>query len=704
MRWCLFISLLMWVCSQAGAGDRAEALWSFAPLTRPAAPTLNDGGWSRNPIDRFIFRKLAEQGLSPAQSAERRDLVRRVYFDVIGLPPTPDEVGRFIDDDAPDAYARLIDRLLADPRHGEHWARHWLDVVRYAESDGYKADVYRPDAWRYRDYVIDAFNSDKPYHRFVQEQLAGDELFAGDSHALVATGLLRMWPYEDNQANIEAQWEIILADVTDTTAEIFLGLSMGCARCHNHKFDPILQTDYYRFRAFFEPIVPRTDLVFATAQEVADHARRLAEWERATAQIRAKIEAIEHPHLEKARAASIARYPKDMQTIMAKPADQRTPREKQLAYLAEIQTTRDTRNFQQKMPKEQQEQWQNLMQQLQEFDDLKPAPLAGVLAVTDLSEKPPITRVPDSGETVKPGVPGALNEVAQCPTASSGPGSTGRRAALAQWLTRPDNPLASRVIVNRIWHYHFGRGLVSTTSDFGHLGEAPSHPELLDWLATRFVEQGWSIKWLHRLILTSATYRQSARRPAPAVARGADPENQWLWRMNARRLAAEQIRDSVLAISGKLELTAGGPASDHEVNRRSIYLQVRRNTPHPFLAAFDAPNGFGTMPVRHSTTTAPQALQMFNGPWVLERAHDLAVQGREACGGDTAAQVEFAYTRVYGRPPSPEERQQAVAFVEEHLSLVEASQSAGDPRSRQVHAMAALYHVLLNSNEFLYVH
>lgn len=695
-------AVLMVSHAYAAEPEAAKAAWSFGPLTRPAVPRVDDGGWSRNPIDKFIFEKLQAEGLTPAPQASRHDLARRVYFDLIGLPPTPRELDAYLTDESPRAYERFVERLLEDPRYGQRWARHWLDVVRYAESDGYKADVYRPDAWRYRDYVIASFNADKPYDRFVQEQLAGDELFPGDLQALVATGYLRHGPYEDNQADIQSQWELILTEVTDTTGEVFMGMSMGCARCHNHKFDPIPQTDYYRFRAFFEAMRPSMDLAYATEAERAEHARRVHEWEQATAPLREQVAALENPYLEKARVQSVTRYPKSIQAIIAKPADALTPYEQQLLYLANIQTNhRDLKNYIALMSKEDRAHWDALQKELRAFDALKPEPLPQVLGVTDAGSEAPQTLVGESGQAVGPGVPSALGSPLD-PIVHRG-SSTGRRAALAQWLTRPDNPMSSRVIVNRIWHAHFGRGLVATTSDFGHLGEPPTHPQLLDWLAVRFVHDGWSFKPLHRLIVTSATYRQSAVHPAPQAAMKQDPDNRWLWRMRAHRLDAEQIRDAMLRVSGELDPAAAGPAAPLDSPRRSIYLQVKRNTPQPLLDAFDCPTAFGSTPVRHVTTTASQALMLMNDPWVLGRARAFAEQLQHANPHDTQAQIQLAYRMALAREPGEDEAAQAADFIAQQSKLIEADGKASQQVSRHASAMADFCHMLLNSNEFLYV-
>ncbi|MBX6311700.1 MAG: PSD1 domain-containing protein [Isosphaeraceae bacterium] len=702
------------------AEDRA--FWSFQPLRRPAVPEVAESDWARNPIDRFIAAKLTAEGLTPAPEADRRTLIRRAYFDLWGLPPTPEEVEAFARDEAPDAYERLIDRLLASPRYGERWGRHWLDLVRYAESDGYRQDAYRPDAWRYRDYVIHALNEDRPYDRFVTEQLAGDEIAPGDPEMRAATGFLRLWAYEFNQRDVPGQWSAILNDITDVTGDVFLGLGLGCARCHDHKFDPILQEDYYRLQAFFAPILPRDDLTLASAEEWQEYQEQLASWEAKTATIREQIAAIERPYREQAAGEAIAKFPESMQAILRKPPAERTPREQQLAELAYRQVTYEYERIAEKIKKgkgKEKAAWEALQQQLAAYDGSKPKPPPRVLTVTDVGPIAPPTVIPGdrAQRVIEPGFLTLLDpgpaRIVPLPTA---PNSTGRRAALARWLTRPDHPLTTRVIVNRLWQYHFGRGLVATPSDFGRLGERPSHPELLDWLASEFVARGWRLKPMHRLIMTSATYRQTALRPSPEVARQKDPENRWLWRMNPRRLEAEPIRDAMLAVSGELDPALGGPSVAASQPRRSIYTKVIRNTHDPLLDAFDAPDGSISTPQRNATTTPLQALLMINGPWTLDRARAFAARLR-AEAPDDSGRIILAYRLAFGRPPEPTELAEAIAFLQGQARRIESgteAEVAGEdgcepprpPTSSDEADLAALVdlcHALLNASEFLYI-
>ncbi len=650
------------------------------PVREPAVPGLPDDRWSRNEIDRFILHRLRSEGLKPSAPAERQALIRRVYFDLIGLPPTPAEVDAFLADRSANAHERLVDRLLASPRYGERWARHWLDLVRYAESDGFRIDEYRPNAWRYRDYVIRSFNADKPYDRFVLEQLAGDEIAPDDPEARTATGFLRHTIYEYNQRDVRTQWADMLNDLTDTTGDVFLGLGMGCARCHDHKFDPILQKDYYRLQAFFAPFLPRDDVPLATRREQAEYRDRLAKWEAKTAEIRKQIEAIEQPRRKTAARGAIEKFPDDIHEMLLKDRARRTPLEQQLAELAYRQVLYEFDRIETKMKDEEKQKLAALKRQLAEFDREKPAPLPAGLTVTDVGPTAPPTLLPKKGQgTVEPGFLSVLDDkpaaIAPVPTA---PESTGRRTALARWLVRPDNPLTSRVIVNRIWQYHFGRGLAAAASDFGRLGEKPSHPELLDFLANRFVKDGWSFKKMHRLILTSATYQQSALLPASREALTRDPENRLLWRGTTRRLDAEQIRDSILAVTGELDLQAGGPSVDAVTPRRTIYTRVTRNTRNSLLDVFDAPEGFVSTAQRNVTTTASQALLLLNSQSFLQRARAMALRlGKEGRSATDEELVASAYRLAYGRAPTPEERTAAVRFLREQARRINPREIVG---------------------------
>ncbi len=645
------------VVTKGSFSDEQRKFWCFQPLADPKPPQV-PGNWARSDIDRFIAKKHAELKLDPAPEADRRELARRVYFDLHGLPPTKEQSDAFASSTDPQAYEKLVDELLASPRYGERWAQHWLDLVRYAESDGYNQDAYRPNAWPYRDYVIRSLNDDKPYDQFVREQLAGDEIDPKNPNVLVATSYLRNPIYEYNQRDARGQHDVILTDMTDNVGEVFLGLSMGCAHCHDHKFDPILQKDYYRLRAFFAPVRWRDDMKLATDGEKARFAEQQAKWEEATKDIRAQIDAITGPLIERSVYKAYEKFTDDIRAMVDKKPAERTPQDWQFSYFCERQMEYERERFEpmKSIKKDDdKKRYQELVEELKKFDDIKPKPLPAAFIATDATAKGPpnILKTRKTEADIAPGFLSLLDpsEPQIKPLANS----TGRRTALANWIARPDNQLSTRVIVNRVWGYHFGRGIVPTPNDLGKLGEPPSHPELLDWLTRRFVAGGWSLKKLHREIMLSAVYRQTARRAVPAVAAKIDPSNKFLWRFNPRRLDAEEVRDAMLMASGELDLTSGGPAADGNGTRRSIYTMKKRNSQNELLRSLDAPAGFASTSERQSTTTATQALLLVNGDWVLSRARKLAAR---------VSSAEDAWQFVLGRPPSAKEARQASDFLQ----------------------------------------
>lgn len=698
--------------SGKGITEADKQYWAFQPIRDPAVPGLKSEISNlkfpiRNPIDHFIAAKLAADGFTPAPEADRRTLIRRLTFDLTGLPPTPAEIAEFESDSRDDAYERLVDRLLDSPAYGERWARHWLDLVRYAESDGYRKDDYRPHAWRYRDYVIRSFQTDKPFDRFVQEQIAGDEIDPDNPDALAATGYLRLSLYEYNQRDARTQWNEILNDITDVTGDVFLGFGMGCARCHDHKFDPILQKDYFRLRAFFAGILPQDAQPLTTKAEIETHQAKFAEWEAKTADIRSKLDELESPQFAKLKASAIFKFPAEIQAILkTDDVSKLAPLERQLYDLAYRQVQYEHDQIGAKLKDESKKKWDELRAELKKFDDLKPAALPIGYAVADVGPIAPPTVIPgDKSETdIVPGLLSVLDDspakIAPVPNA---PQSTGRRTTLARWLTSPDNPLTPRVMVNRIWQYHFGKGLVATSSDFGRLGESPSHPELLDWLASRFSGRvaskdseltPWSFKSLHRLIVTSATYRQSATNPNAEQQQLKDPTNRLLWRANIRRLDAEQIRDSMLLVAGKLDAKSGGPSVPASKPRRSIFTEQRRNSPDPLLDVFDSADGFSSTPERNVTTTPTQALLMINSKDSLAHAAEFARRVQTEAGSERDAQIVVAYRLAFGREPSDAERAAAIEFLNQQAARNAASASS---------TLTDFCQVLLNSNEFLYV-
>jgi len=650
--------------------DVERQWWAFQPMKRVAPPAAGQN-WAKNEIDRFIAAKW--NGLTAAPEANRAVLIRRLTYDLWGLPPTPEDVAAFERDASTDAYEKLVDRLLASPRYGERWARHWLDLVRYADSDGYRIDDFRPNVWRYRDYIIKAMNDDKPYDRFVQEQLAGDELFPESPEARVATGYLRHWIYEYNARDVRGQWTVILNDITDTTGDVFLGLGFQCARCHDHKFDPILQKDYYRLQAFFANFLPRDDQHAATDREKAEHAEKMKAWQEKTAAIRQELDKLEAPYRIKAAKAAVEKFPDDIQAMIRKPVAEREPLDHQLAELAYRQVYFEYDRLERAFKGDDKEKILALRRQLADFDKIKPSALPLAFSATDVGPKAPEVFIPKKGNTpVEPGYLTLLDPNSAIPKPLAN--STGRRAELARWITQPDNPLTARVMVNRMWQQHFGRGLAANASDFGRLGEPPSHPELLDWLSLRFVQDGWSLKKLHRLIVTSATYRQSSTHPQPETGKLADPENRLLWRGNVRRLDAEQIRDALLAVTGDLTLSAGGPPTPATETRRSIYSRIMRNARDPLLDVFDAPLWFNSASSRDTTTTPVQSLFLINSSQMLHRARTLAARIAKAESDDE--RIAQAYRLTFGRSPSTEEITAAKAFLAEQSNRIDPRKSA----------------------------
>ncbi|HEX4589751.1 MAG TPA: DUF1553 domain-containing protein, partial [Gemmataceae bacterium] len=554
-------------------------------------------------------------------------------------------------------------------------------------------DDERPGAWRYRDYVIQSFNADKPYDRFIREQLAGDEIAPDDADALVATGFLRAGVYEYNNREVENQWDAMLNEITDVVGDSVLGLGMGCARCHDHKFDPILQKDYYRLRAFFAGLSARDDLPITTERQQAEYRAKLAKWEAETKELRIQIEALEAPVRAKVEKDVMTKLDADLQVLLAKPADQRTPHEQQIADLAYRQVTYEFARLDTHIKGETKKKRDELRKQLAKFEADRPTLPEGV-AARDEGPAAAVTTLPKSGAVVEPGVPSVFDPNPLPIHPAAGRATTGRRTALAEWLTRPDNPLTARVAVNRVWQQHFGRGLVATSSDFGHLGEPPSHPELLDWLTKRFVDAGWRFKPLHREIVLSQTYRQSAEQ-SPTAAR-IDPENRLLSHAPVRRLEAEEIRDALLAVTGKLDLKAGGPSVAWSEPRRSVYTKVKRNTRDPLLELFDAPESFTSTSQRNVTTTPMQALLMVNSPFMLKQADGFIDRLKKEHPADETARLDAAYRLAFGRPPTSIERHRALVFLDEQAKRVKA----GDARAA---AWTDFCHVLLNGSEFLYV-
>ncbi len=720
--------------------DAERNYWAFQPVRKPAVPAAANK-WIKTPIDAFILKELEAKHLVPAAPADKVTLIRRATFDLTGLPPTPEEVTAFLADKSPKAFERVVDQLLASPHYGEKWARHWLDLARYADSDGFKADDTRPNIWRYRDYVIKSFNADKPYDRFVKEQLAGDELWPEDPDAVAATGFNRHYPDEYNARNLMQRRQEILNDITDTTGAVFLGLTFACARCHDHKFDPILQKDYYKLQAFFAAARAKDDYVLASKAEQADYERKRAIWEAQTKDIRERIAKLEAPVVKSLYDESFDKFPEEVRLAVTSAPEKRDTMQWLMYHKAQWQLNygvdEDGNGIGQKLKGEQKKEWEALRKQLAAFDGIKPKPLPIGSGMIDVGPQAPATYTLKVGaydvpvDEVQPGFLTILERQSAKVLSSANPNTTGRRTALVNWLTRPDNPLTTRVMANRIWNYHFGRGIAGTPSDFGLMGERPTNPALLDWLAATFVEQGWSIKKMHRLIMLSNAYQQSSAFSEEAAK--IDPDNKLLWRFQRQRLTGEEIRDSILAVSGQLNRQMfGSPVfpeipegleirggwkkneSDEAKNRRSIYVFVRRNSRYPMFAAFDMPDTHESCARRGVTTTAPQALSLLNDKVILRAATAFASRVLKDCETDVNAQIAAVYRLAFSRKPDAAEQQSAVEFLQKQAAIIKArmdrkqavAQLPNLPVSVDpAHAAAFvdLCHALLNSNEFVYV-
>lgn len=673
--------------------------WSYTPLNaQVATPAVKNASWVRQPLDAFVLAKLEAQGIAPSAEADRRAYIRRATLDSWGLLPTPEEVSAFVGDKSPKAYEKLVERLLASPRYGERQARRWLDLSRYADSDGYNTDGTRPNIWRYRDYVVNAFNADKPFDRFVKEQLAGDELWPDRTEALIATGFLRNLPDEINARDLNLKKQEVANDLTDTVASVFLGTTLGCAQCHDHKTEKITQQEYFQFQAFFANASWKDDVSPLTGKAKADHDAQLARWEAATKDLREQREALLKPTIDKLESDRLSGFVPATRESINKPASERNAYDRWI-YHRNLWTmqgrTRNAENQMRTRDKDNYAKYQALGEQLKKFDHLKPKDPGAISTMVELGPDAPPTQVLFKGiydrplHEVQPGLPALLTD-ATTPRIEPTATSSGRRTALANWLVSPDNGLTARVFVNRQWAQFFGRGIVETSADFGKTGAKPSHPELLDKLAADFVKQGWSVKTLHRQILLSSTYRQASE--ARDVKK--DPDNKLLWAFPRQRLEAEQLRDSLLAASGLLEEKRGGPAvyppippnfdiggqrnrwqtsedpRDH--HRRSLYVFVLRNSPYPLLDTFDWANPQSPHFKRDVTTTAPQALALVNSDLVLGWSQALAGRVIREAPASESAQIDRVYEILFARKPTAKEKDKLVAF----LNTQEALQAA----------------------------
>jgi hypothetical protein len=673
----------------AAIKDADRAHWAFQPIRKPAPPAVRNRHWARNPIDAFVLARLEAKGWSPAPAPRPAALLRRIYFDVIGLPPTLAEQEAFLKDPTPERLDRVIDDLLTRPAHGERWARHWLDLVRYADSNGYERDAAKPHVWRYRDYVIRSLNTDKPFDRFIIEQIAGDELPDFNAETLIATGFHRLGPWDDEPADPAEDRYDQLDDLVSTTSQVFLGLTLGCARCHNHKFDPLTMHDYYRMVAIFAPLrrpqAGRTELdaPVGTAEQVDTYAtftRQIVAHSRKLAVLRK----LTRDHVAQSGLGawvSAAVQPR-MHVLERR--------------IEEVKTTRPS------LPRG------YFLQETSTEARAEHLLLRG---------KPS-----NPGPVVSPGLPTVL-AARQPAFLTSSKRTSRRRLTLARWIARPDNPLTARVIVNRIWQFHFGEGLVRTPSDFGTLGEPPTHPELLDWLAARLIQDNWSLKQLHRLILTSNTYRMS-KRWHPDYGKQ-DPENSLLWRAHYRRLEVETIRDAMLAVSGQLSLQMYGPSmypqvpkealeghsdpdkiwkpfDEKEASRRTIYAFVKRSLVVPMLEVLDLCDSTRSSARRVVTTVAPQALTLMNGGFVNLEARHLADRLVREAGTDPSKQIDLAYRLALCRPPTVTEQAALLAFLKDEANHLARDASRRNPTSADRVALQRMCRVLFNLNEFVY--
>lgn len=746
--------------------EEERSFWAFQPIERPPIPNKSVpsdsirgeevNGLARTPVDRFVARRLRQQGLEFSQHASPSTLIRRAYFDLLGLPPNESEIAAFVADGTPDAYERLIERLLSSPRYGEQWGRHWLDVVGYADSEGYtEDDVVRPYAYKYRDYVIDALNADKSYAEFVVEQLAGDELIEppfenlNDEQIsqLVATGFLRMAP-DGTGGSVDQPTarKAVMSKTIEIVSTSLLGLTVGCAECHNHRYDPISQEDYYALRAVFEPALDSKNWLAPSKRRVslytdADRAKA-AKIEAEAKEILDERAAKQKEFIEATFEKELAKLPEELQEPVAlarnTPDKERTDEQKRL--LREHPSVNVSAGSLYLYDKKAADALKEMADRAEAIRKQKPKEEFVRATWEAPSQELPKTFVFHRGDhdqlrqEVKPRELTVLTSFrsVELPTDDDELTTSGRRLAYARWLTSGDHPLLARVIVNRIWLNHFGQGLVPSPGDFGALGERPSHPELLDWLACELVDHNWSIKHIHRLIMRSTTYRQASTRRA--TAEQIDSNNQLYWRMPVRRLSAENIRDAMLAVSGELNCKAGGPAApvmadrvgqfvvgkenlnagrpgavipmNGEELRRSVYIESRRSRPLSVLAPFDLPRMEPNCTARASSTVSPQSLMMMNSDFVLQRARSFAARVQHEAGEGLGDQIAWAWYSAMGRPPTFNEVADASAFLLNQAAVFEdqpKTDKSAAADSPQLRALSSLCHALLSSNAFLYV-
>jgi hypothetical protein len=708
--------------------ERARTHWAFRPIRRPAVPTVKDASWVRNPIDGFILARLEAAGLKPTSPASRRTLLRRAFLDLVGLPPNLEEQERFLANLSPAAWSRLVERLLAHPGYGVRWGRHWLDVARYADTNGYERDGDKPHAWRYRDYVIASFNRDLPYDRFILEQMAGDELPDGDARAQIATTFLRLGTWDDEPANDAVDRYDQLDDVLGVTASAFLAQTVRCARCHDHKFEPVSQKDYYRLLAVFEPLKRpqrgRADLDrhVGTRAELDDYDRAFAAYQAELAVLDRQIDEIRGRTRERV-LSDPKRFPPAIAAAFRLAPKQRSAQQKVLVRKYQDRLENDMLAV---LTSKERGKLDTLTRFRAALERRRPAEPPRAYIWYEDGPKAPQTRLfrrgnPQfPGRAVQPGLPAVL---APAPLAGPKPleRSTGRRLWLARWIASGDNPLTARVIANRVWQWHFGKGIVATPGDFGLAGEPPSHPELLDWLAGELIRSGWSLKHLHRLILHSSTYQTSSARDGPDSARKLALFGRW----RQRRLEAESVRDSILAVSGQIDNTMSGPgvypalpaavlasqsrpglgwgkSGERESARRSIYVFAKRSLALPELELLDAPDSTSPCEARPMSTTAPQALTFLNGSFTNEQARHLASRLVREAGDDPARQVRLAFALALCRPPAAQEEKACLSFLDRQTRQIETDNRGLSKSAARRRALASFCLVVFNTSEFFY--
>jgi len=759
--WLGLAGLSIALADTAAPADTPAAgkAWSpYVPAAEPALPAVKLKAWVREPLDNFILAKLESAQLKPAAETDRATFIRRATLDTCGLLPTPEEVKAFENDKSPQAYEHLVDRLLASPHYGERQARRWLDLARYADSAGFQNDQTRPNSWRYRDYVINAFNQNKPFDRFIKEQIAGDELFPDSEEAHIATGFLGGYPDNYNSRDLIQRKYQIETDMTDLVGETFLSATIGCARCHNHKFDKVSQKEYFQLQAYF------ANTAFDDKVKVKNKTEFESEFEKQQAEYREETRAITSKQkaiLDSVREAGVKyhkeRYLTDSREAIFKPEADWTPLDRWVNWrlkfvssdqdiVAYLKLSAEDKDSPEYKP-ENQDKWkeyQKLTNELKAYDKRRPG--AGSMNLTsafELGQASPPTFVRFTGiherplDEVQPAIP-ALWAAGEQPSITPTEKSSGRRSALANWLASARNPLTARVYVNRVWSQYFDRGLISTVADFGRAGQKPTHPELLDYLATDFVAHGWDVKRLHREILLSATYRQSsAERPEIVKV---DPQNKLLAFYPRKRLEAEEIRDSLLYASGELVDKIGGPAvfppvpksidagalwqepaKDEDKRRRSIYTFVRRSVPYPLTQVFDPANPSAPHHKRDVTTTPLQALTLFNSDVVSGWSQALAGRVINEAGTDENAQLNRLYEVLLSRDPSQAERKALKEFLNQEQKVISAKLQTDNKAGKfevaiptglkagvalndpiRAAAFVDLVHTVANSNDFAY--